>query len=114
MNNIEDLDYTSDHTNEITAYWDWCETLPNDVKEIALRQWDQWGEGVRHIAISIGELINISDNYDDFKTKYFLFMNGPYNTKKLYQLDTEAETYYHIYMAGMNRVKNELVMAGLI
>ena len=103
-----------EQSNEITRYWDWIESLPEDLKEIALRQWNEWGEGIRHIGLSITELIELGSTVDEFTKNYIMFKTGIANTQTISALTVDAEIYWHVYVSGMKRVRDELIKDGLI
>ena len=92
-------------TDEITNWLERRNNMPEKLREIANSQWNDWGESVREIRISIGQILDLSEDFTEFSHLYTEFMGG---IKPKRNLIIEAEIYWQCYVKGMLRVKEEV------
>lgn len=101
------MSMSEEEKNEVLEYWNYLDSLPDDVRQAVLLVWDETGRPVNEMFIGITKLLDKSDTYREFHEKYSQFL-GPFHGKSEYQVHDEARTYFYIYMGGIDRAGKNL------
>ena len=89
---------------DLDEYWNWIETLPEDLQKVQAEFWDYTGRPIQdHTDVRIiCRLLNISNTFNEFRDKYQTLRQSP-------REDKELAMYWDIYMTGLKRAADVVV-----
>jgi len=97
----------SNEKTGIEQYWDWLNSLDEEVRAAVLLVSDETGRPIAPECVGVVSLLDNSGTFDEFYEKYLSFRNHNEDSD-LYTLNANAQMFYKVYVCGMKRVGREL------
>jgi len=95
---------SDEYANSLQMYWKWIDGLSEDVKQVVLTHWDETGRPISEPQQPVVDLLNRSNTWDEFSSKYFEMISGFDNTAEpSFEESEKAIMYWALYVAGLKR-----------